>query len=180
MQSNFWNELQKTQPAEDHPLIKPQSTAQIVHSRNQQSVEPPSDSPIDQSDSEDQQFREKNVPMWDKSIQKSPLHGKWRNRRAGYGLRKQAVNEQEEEEDTDSNKETVLIHGLSVQRYREIYNSVLSPAALSSLSTHDPAEYMTEVLELKQRLWAALYRPQFQETVGEDGRVHITETFDLT
>lgn len=158
MQSNFWNELQKTQPAEDHPLIKPQSTRDGIVASTAQ----------------------KNVPMWDKSIQKSPLHGKWRNRRAGYGLRKQAVNEQEEEEDTDSNKETVLIHGLSVQRYREIYNSVLSPAALSSLSTHDPAEYMTEVLELKQRLWAALYRPQFQETVGEDGRVHITETFDLT
>lgn len=71
MQSNFWNELQKTQPAEDHPLIKPQSTrdgivastAQIVHSRNQQSVEPPSDSPIDQSDSEDQQFREVKL-LW--------------------------------------------------------------------------------------------------------------------
>ncbi|CAJ1055782.1 uncharacterized protein C22orf31-like isoform X1 [Xyrichtys novacula] len=73
-----------------------------------------------------------------------------------------------------------LIHGLSVDRYRQIYGAVLQPSVLSALSSSKPTDYVCGVLELKRRLWEALSRPQLQERLMEDGRVEVTEMFDLT
>lgn len=38
-----------------------------------------------------------------------------------------------------SDQQPVLIHGLSVERYRDIYNSVLPPSVLAALSSSPPA-----------------------------------------
>eukprot|EP00064_Thunnus_orientalis_P019967 superscaffoldBa00005250_g20098 len=94
--------------------------------------------------------------------------------------KKQRLDVNEEPETTSNDQQPLLIHGLSVERYRAIYNSVLEPSVLSALSSCGNADYVARTLELKQRLWTALCRPQLQETVMEDGRVEVKEIFDLT
>ncbi|XP_044049627.1 uncharacterized protein C22orf31-like isoform X2 [Siniperca chuatsi] len=85
-----------------------------------------------------------------------------------------AVQQNRQKRSSDE-QQPLLIHGLSVERYREIYHSVLQPSLLAALPASQPA-----VLELKQRLWTALSRPRLEETLGEDGRVEVKEIFDLT
>ncbi|CAK6980886.1 uncharacterized protein C22orf31-like isoform X1 [Scomber scombrus] len=74
----------------------------------------------------------------------------------------------------------LLIHGLNVERYKTIYNSVLTPSALSALATAGKADYVAQTLEVKQRLWTTLSQPRLQEREMEDGRVEVTEILDLT
>lgn len=195
MQSCYGYE-QKTKPAEGEPVIEAQSTGgwsvPSTHEQVDDSNTDPlidqnrdySDSGVDGVKSNAQATEQRLVSVLDQRVEKPPMRVKRRNRRFGNGPRRlmdsKEDEEEEEEEDTDSNKDTVLIHGLSVQRYREIYHSVLTPAALSALPTNNPTEYMAQVLELKQRLWVTLSRPQFKETVREDGRVTVTEICDLT
>ncbi|GLD51917.1 uncharacterized protein AKAME5_002817800 [Lates japonicus] len=81
---------------------------------------------------------------------------------------------------TSEDQQAVLIHGLSVERYRVVYSSVLKSSVLTALSSANNSDYVSQVLELKQRLWLELSRPQLVETVTEDGRVEVKEIFDLT
>ncbi|XP_044049625.1 uncharacterized protein C22orf31-like isoform X1 [Siniperca chuatsi] len=90
-----------------------------------------------------------------------------------------AVQQNRQKRSSDE-QQPLLIHGLSVERYREIYHSVLQPSLLAALPASQPADYVSQVLELKQRLWTALSRPRLEETLGEDGRVEVKEIFDLT
>ncbi|KAF3705999.1 Apoptosis facilitator Bcl-2-like protein 14 [Channa argus] len=74
---------------------------------------------------------------------------------------------------TPEDQQPLLIHGLSVERYKVIYNSVLTPSVLADLSSSKSVDYIPKALELKQCLWTALSRPHLEETVMEDRRVEV-------
>ncbi|KAK7891631.1 hypothetical protein WMY93_023594 [Mugilogobius chulae] len=191
MQSSYWKE-EEMKPAEDisAAVTSPQPTGdgilttpeQVCPVESPQSSDPPEQAAsLDQTHSKGDGLQTTAQQDAQTSIQRRPLQSKIRpSRRQSRRTPLDRVRHEERNEEDDPNKEPVRIHGLSVQRYRQIYYSVLTPDALAALPTDDPAEYMTQVLELKQRLFEALHRPQFQETVGENGQVHISETFDLT
>lgn len=52
----------------------------------------------------------------------------------GSVVKTMGAEQQTEERTSNCDQETTLIHGLSVDRYRQIYNSVLQPSVLSELS----------------------------------------------
>ncbi|XP_014003347.1 uncharacterized protein [Salmo salar] len=69
----------------------------------------------------------------------------------------------------------LLIHGLSVNEYRAVYNTVVEPFAstASTLSSYSHPQG----INIKQRLWLTLDRPKLEEVVHKDGRVEVLETF---
>nr|XP_015215368.1 PREDICTED: uncharacterized protein C22orf31 homolog [Lepisosteus oculatus] len=68
--------------------------------------------------------------------------------------------------------EPLLIHGLSVEEYRQVYHSVVEPMRMNSKGR--PKPYSLELgRRIKQRLWEALHCPRLQEIVHPDGRVQF-------
>ncbi|XP_041747026.1 uncharacterized protein LOC121577334 [Coregonus clupeaformis] len=69
----------------------------------------------------------------------------------------------------------LLMHGLRINEYRAIYNTVVEPftSTTSTLSSY----CHPQGINLKERLWLTLDRPKLEEVVHKDSRVEVIETF---
>ncbi|XP_062412370.1 uncharacterized protein LOC134102308 [Sardina pilchardus] len=72
--------------------------------------------------------------------------------------------------------EPLMIHGHSVEDYQAIYHTVVDPM-LKTKSGNTRQYNIPMARSIKQRLWERMSCPTFEETVDEDGRVHVTESF---
>ncbi|CAL8262854.1 unnamed protein product [Merluccius merluccius] len=76
-----------------------------------------------------------------------------------------------------SNQQPLLMHGLSVEQYRAVYNTIVEPWASSTRPSTDNTPTALG-RDLKHKLWMAMDRPKLEEVMAEDGRVEVRETFD--
>ena len=79
---------------------------------------------------------------------------------------------------TPTHQQPLLMHGLSVEQYRVVYNTIVEPWA--SKRRPSTAGKKSSVLgrDLKYKLWMAVDRPNLEEVTAEDGRVEIRLAFD--
>nr|XP_014340649.1 PREDICTED: uncharacterized protein C22orf31 homolog [Latimeria chalumnae] len=79
----------------------------------------------------------------------------------------------------ENSDQSLRIHGLSVNEYRKVYNSVVKPI-LETTSRRKRASNnwsITVGRQIKQKLWEALQCPTLQEVIHPDGRTEVKESF---
>ncbi|CAL8374248.1 unnamed protein product [Arctogadus glacialis] len=79
---------------------------------------------------------------------------------------------------TPTHQQPLLMHGLSVEQYRAVYNTIVEPSASKKRSSTPENKSTVLGRDLKYKLWMAVDRPKLEEVMAEDGRIEIRVAFD--